>query len=821
MTAPRPGPVTANHLASYVPDRTRYDELLDETGTVRGHWQPLLPGGTGADPRATVRRALELTRRIVVENGVTYNVYADPQGADRPWVLDPLPLVLPALEWRDIELGVVQRARLLEALLTDLYGPQRLLAEGIVPAALPFGHPNFLWPCHGVMPRGGKWLPVYAADLARAPDGRWWALGDRTQTPSGAGYALENREILEQVWPDAIAELGVRRISSAFGELRDHMLSLADAEQSPLAVVLTPGHFNETYFEHAYLARHLGVVLVEGSDLTVRNDTVYLKTLAGLRRVHTILRRLDDDFADPVELRSDSALGVAGLMGAVRAGRVALANALGTGVLESAAWLGFLPRIAERLLGEPLLLPSVATWWCGERPALEYVIDNLDRLVIKPTYPNQRFEPVFGSALTAAARGTLIDRLRARPYAYVAQEHLPLSQAPVWRPEEANGLAAKAVSLRVYAITGPAGRRVLPGGLARVAADAAAEIVSTQRGGGRKDVWVLKDATSEQITATTARATNIAARHDEVPSRLVENLYWFGRYLVRCEDKARLLRATLAARVDFAAWQAAVSAGRSLGVIALDQTPTASVRDDRNPYGLIADVRRLTWCASQVRGRLSTSCWSAVADMQQRLQEALTSREDPRAVLDRLLLSLAALAGFALDAMTQDAGWRFLRLGRRLERLQFVCSVLGSLLSSEAATAPAPIEWLLDAYESMRVYRSRYVCAPRLGPLLDLVVRDTEHPRAVAYLLRSMSKDLVAISAQLGSAQDEGLDGTLVRLTDDDLTLAESTSADGAACRQALVARLRTLAADAADLSDRMSLRHFAHISLDAQALAT
>src|SRR5262249_21213153 len=271
--------------------------------------------------------ALDLTRRLIVENGVTYNVYADPQGTDRPWALDPIPLVLTAAEWHTIESGLAQRVRLLNALLADLYGPQRLLAEGVVPAGLVFGHPNFLWPCMGVTPRNNTWLTLYAADLARAPDGQWWVMADRTQAPSGAGYALENREILEQVLPDPLAELRTRRVSGFFGVLRDRLLERVDTDEAPLAVILTPGPFNETYFEHAYLARQLGLPLVEGSDLTVRNDTVYLKTVAGLRRVHTILRRLDDDYCDPLELRSDSALGIAGLLGAARAGRVRLANA--------------------------------------------------------------------------------------------------------------------------------------------------------------------------------------------------------------------------------------------------------------------------------------------------------------------------------------------------------------------------------------------------------------------------------------------------------------------------------------------------------------
>src|ERR1041384_6725827 len=487
-------------LATYVADARRYDELLDEKGTVRQHWKPLIERVAASEGTGAGRRGLELTRQLIIENGITYNVYADPQGADRPWRLDPLPLVLTAAEWREIESGVAQRAQVLDALMADLYGPQKLLAEGIVPTELPFGHPNFLWPCHGVTPKGGDWLHIYAADLARAPDGQWWVLSDRTQAPSGAGYALENREIVEQVLPDSIRDLGVRRVRGFFSGLRQRLLAgvPAEAHEKPLAVLLTPGPFNETYFEHAYLAGQLGLPLAEGSDLTVRGETVYLKTLGGLRRVHAILRRLDDDFCDPVELRSDSALGVPGLLGAVRAGRVVVANALGTGVLESAAWLGFLPGISQRLLGEKLKLPAVATWWCGEPPALDYVLSHLDELVIKPAYPNQHFEPVFGRHLAAETRPALIARLRARPYAYVAQEHLALSQAPVWRQNGSLGLSAKALSIRVYAVATEQGFRVMPGGLARVATDAAVDVVSTQRGGGSKDIWVLAGENPEE-----------------------------------------------------------------------------------------------------------------------------------------------------------------------------------------------------------------------------------------------------------------------------------------------------------------------------------
>jgi uncharacterized circularly permuted ATP-grasp superfamily protein/uncharacterized alpha-E superfamily protein len=816
------GARSGGYLATYVADARRYDELLDDKGTVRKHWRPLIERVAAGDGTGAGRRGLELTRRLIIENGVTYNVYADPQGADRPWGLDPLPLVLTAEEWSLIETGVAQRAELLDALLGDLYGPQRLLAEGVVPPELPFGHPNFLWPCHGITPKGGNWLHVYAVDLARAPDGNWWVLSDRTQAPSGAGYALENREIVEQVLPDSIRDLGVRRVRGFFGNLRERLIGgVPESDEKPLAVLLTPGPFNETYFEHAYLAGQLGLPLAEGSDLTVRGETVYLKTLSGLRRVHAILRRLDDDFCDPVELRSDSALGVPGLLGAVRAGRVVVANALGTGVLESAAWLGFLPGISQRLKGEKLKLPAVATWWCGEVPALEYVLAHLDELVIKPAYPNQRFEPVFGRDLTRETRPALVARLRARPYAYVAQEHVALSQAPVWRQNGSLGLSARALAIRVYAVATDQGFRVMPGGLARVAADSTANIVSTQRGGGSKDIWVLADKSVDESPAELVETMPALFRQDDIPSRAVENLFWLGRYAVRCEDKARLIRSTLSVRVDASAWRIAVKFCRDLGFIGATLDPSESLRDDLNPQGVVADVKRLAWCASQVRSRLSGTYWRVVLDLQRQLQRATMARGEPREALDRLILSLAALAGFAFDDMTHDEGWRLMRVGRRLERVQFLAKLLAQHLESPKPARSNLVEWLLEACDSLVIYRSRYVAAPRLAPALDLLIRDIQHPRALAFQCEAIGRDLANLAASLNGQSVEGLGNAVPFLDDVALFALEADTPAAAEERLQLAHRLRELAAGAGLLSDRLSMRHFSHTGASARALAT
>lgn len=793
-------------------DLRRYDELNDAHGGLRPHWRPLMERLRAGESRDLVRRSLELARRLVVENGVTYNVYADPQGADRPWALDPLPLVLPAGEWQAIEAGVAQRAHLLNELLADIYGPQRLLAEGHIPAELPFGHPNYLWPCQGLRPPGGAWLHTYAADLARAPDGRWWLLADRTQAPSGAGYALENREILEQVYPEMLGDMGVRRLRGFFGHLRELLLAPDAGGEAPLAVILTPGPYNETYFEHAFLARQLGIPLVEGNDLTVRADTVYLKTLGGLRRVHAILRRLDDDYCDPLELRGDSALGVPGLLGALRAGRVMVSNALGTGVIESAAWLGFLPPLAERLIGERLLLPEVATWWLGEKPAMEYVLANLERLVIKPAYPNQRFEPMFGREFQGRSRELLVERLRNRPYAYVAQEHVHLSHAPVWKSAASTELVSRALTIRVYAVRTSQGFKVMPGALARVANDDAADVVSTQRGGGAKDVWVLGQG---REAAAAATADLDSRRQDHIPSRLVENLYWLGRYGVRAENDARLLLHTLQAHSVAEAWQHASGICRELEAVAPGQDIGDALRASA-ARGLQSDVRQLAWCASQARSRLSSRYWRGVVGLQRQMQEATASRGGSREPYERALLSLAALAGFTEQDVLHDEGWRLMRLGRRIERLQFVAGILARQLESAHATRTGAVEWLLEVCDSTPVYRARHAGAARLSQALDLLMNDREHPMALQFLREAIDHDLDELARGLGSERQAGVPEVPAPAV-----LLDTADVAGAEARADLARALRTLQAGAADLSDRITRRHFTLLESNAHALAS
>src|SRR5574343_1889864 len=824
-------------LAIYPPSACRYDEMLSADGSVRPHWQQFFSHLDAAAP-ADMQQRLEFGDRCIQENGVTYNVYADPNGADRPWALDPLPLIIPPDEWAAVSAAVAQRATLLNAMLADLYGEQKLLAEGLLPPALVYGQHGYLWPCQCIKPVGGVWLHHYAVDLARAPNGKWWVIADRTQAPSGAGYALENRLIVSRVFPEMFRDLHVQHLADFFRDQVDGLSALApvDPGEQPHTVLLTPGPCNETYFEHAYLARYLGYPLVEGQDLTVRGDTVYLKTLRGLKRVHVILRRQDDSYCDPLELRGESALGIPGLLTVARAGRVVIANALGSGLLSSGALMGFLPALCRKLLGEELALPSVATWWCGEKPALEYVKENFDDLVIKPAYPTQRMDPVFGHELTGEARADMLRRIEARPHAYVAQEMVELSQAPTWSRAHERRLLARPVGLRAYAVTTPDGYSVMPGGLARVATGANARIISMQRGGASKDAWVLTNGPVSEFTLLkpSVGVRDLVRAGSNLSSRVVENLFWLGRYSERFDDSARMLRVALSRLVEAGGSKtpvviAAMELARRLGVLPKVGEDTEikegsehelleAIYDPAQAGGLASNIRSLMWAATHVRERLSLDHWHSLNRLQRDQQAALKKHPtltEAIAFLDRVLGVSSSLTGFAMDNMTRDDGWRFLIIGRRLERLSFLAQSIAHFLSMPSTRGPGSLEWLLELTDSIITYRSRYSRLPELLPVIDLLVFDDSNPHGVIFQSSVLSRYIERMGRQLGADFVGNLGEALERLQNFDLANLEQMQFSG--CRECapceeLAARLRELDQAAGQLSDWLGMRYFTHV---------
>ncbi len=838
---------SGRRLLSYPLAGDRHDELWDGAEP-RPHWRAFLAQLGGLSEEA-LRDRERFVQKAIASDGVTYNAYADQLGAGRPWELDVLPLILSSAEWRVIAAGVAQRARLLDAVLRDVYGPQSLLREGLLPPALVFGQLGYLWPAHSIAPAGGTFLHVYAADIGRAPDGSFWVIGDRTQGPSGAAYALQNRMTLARAFPDAFRELRVEPLSAFFTALQDSIARLSPTRgEPPLAVLLTPGPYNETYFEHVFLARHLGFPLVEGQDLIVRGDAVYLKTLRGLRRVHAILRRLDDDYCDPVELRADSALGVPGLLAAARAGNVLLANALGSGILETGALHGFFPALCERLLGEPLALPALATWWCGEPPALGYARRNLDELVIKAAYSSMRMEPVFGHTLDKAGRARMIEKMSAQPHAYVAQEWVHLSRAPARAPGEETSFTGRSIAMRVFAVATPDGYKVMPGALTRVA-PMERDVVSLQWGGSSKDTWVLSDGPAPALAPTRRRVgiADVLRGGVQIPSRVGENLFWLGRYSERCEAIARLLRAALVRLTDAApasraplrsiaevcaalgvlppkvplSSRSSQGAGRDLGVTAATsgaprtpgtaKTPVpagaeakevvasagvaasegavdeelesefmAAVSDPSCPGGLAANLGRLGASAGHVRERMSMDNWHVLWRLSQKLPGEGASVGAALEALDEVMVSCVSLAGFAMDDMTRDESWRFLLLGRRLERLLHLTGVAGVMLGLPAETREDSLEWLLEAANSIVTFRARYRTAPELLPVLHLVVLDPSNPHAVIFQLQDLLKNLDASGDELGAAMpDAELRRVTRALGDVDLTAFEIPGTTG------------------------------------------
>ncbi len=808
-------------LSAYPPAVARYDEMLDAGRVPRAQWKAMFDQLASAPPEL-MRERVQSVQQQVSENGITYNIYADPKGADRPWDLDVLPLILPHEEWESIERAVTQRVTLLNRILLDVYGGQSLLREGLLPPALIYGHAGFVRPAFGAPVRGETLLHLYAANLARAPDGKWWVVGDRTQVPSGAGYALENRLIISRVFPDLFRDLKVQRLASFFAALRDSLAYWAPNDgEAPLVVLLTPGPHDETYFEHAYLARYLGFPLVEGHDLTVRNGCVWLKTLSGLQRVHAILRRLEGDSCDPLELPSESTLGIAGLADAVRRGNVLLANALGSSLIESGALLGFLPGLCERLLGEKLEMPSAATWWCGEPAALEAVIARLDKLVIKPAFPQLNLPTVFGDDLSDARRAELVAQIRAQPRNYIAQELVPYSQAPIWDRQHPRRLQARAIGLRVFACATPNGYQVMPGGLTRVGSGQNARLISMQSGGAAKDTWVLAagPVSTFSMLRRVASPQDLVRSGANLTSRVVENLYWFGRYAERCDNSARLLRLAIERMIDAvpsakeASWAGITGLLRGADIlededdlddVALVRALRAAIVDDERP-GLARNLRLLFRVASQLRERLSLDNWRTINTLVQKFGERkgqVLALSDALTEIDRTVVAMMTLAGFSLDGMTRDHGWRFMSVGRRIERLQFQCATLQQAL---LIPPQGDLDWLLELGDSSVTYRSRYMARPEWMPVLDLLVRDDSNPRSVAFQVKGLNDALTRMGGALGPCGAEVLAPGTEALG----TLDPATDLDPGS--QRLADLLTGLQAATLTLSEQLGLRFFSH----------
>ena len=740
------------------------------------------------DPSDLNARMANLQRQVR-DNGITYNVYAAADQPQRPWSLDLFPLMLDANEWRQISAGVLQRMHLLERIMADAYGPQKLVLSGLLPAALVQGHPAYLPAMHGVAPVGGRYLSLAAFDLARGPDGCWWLLSQRTQAPSGLGYLLENRQIVSRQFPEAFEAFPVQRLAETYRTLIDGLKARSPAGASAHIALLTPGPYNETYFEHAYLARYLGLSLVQGNDLTVRDEKLYLKTLQGLQPVHGLLKRVDDDWLDPLEMRADSTLGVPGLLQAVRRGHLLVANTPGSGFLESNALLGFMPALARELLGEALALPAIPSWWCGEAAALHDVLPRMHQCVIKPTYPyntdRQSFEPVLGHTLSPQQQIEWAERIRLDPDAHTLQSWLPLSHQPTWHSDAdgSSSIQSRPVVLRVFAVTdAQGGWQVLPGGLARLGTQEG--IASMQRGGSSADVWVQAEAPHQNQSQNQKLITEVsdaaAQRQRLVTSRAAENLFWMGRYTERTENTLRLVRLSLeilgsenqsqALLLNFITHMAIRHGLVRPGVPSATQAHRvferaliAGLWDQEMATSVGFNLRAVRLAAASVRERLSPEHWRLLEQTEARFFKSasaspgtgsdtgiginpnLTSEPIPDTVTVQRLLAdtsqmLAALTGAQTDRMSRDDGWRLLSIGRHIERLAFLSDALSEAVQLGLMGEQAGFDAVLDLFDSTIGFHAQYQQSRTPQALVDLLVTHSDNPRSlgwVAHTLRS------------------------------------------------------------------------------------
>ncbi len=756
----------AKLLDGYVPLADAYDELMDSDGKIRPHWRELVDSFASLGT-AELERRFSTADRHLRDAGVFHRVYGSGEG-ERIWPLNHVPLVIDPVEWKALEAGIAQRAELMEALVADVYGPANLVRDGHLPAAVVAGSEDFLRPMVGIDPKGGYHLRVYAVDLGRGPDGNWWVLSDRTQAPSGMGYALENRIALSRSLPDIYRAMNVRRVAGFFQTLRDTLNELHERENARVCL-LTPGPLNETYFEHAYLSRYLGFLLVEGADLVVRDSRLAVRTVEGAQPADVIWRRVDSDFIDPLELNPGSQLGVPGLVEAVREGYATVVNSIGAGMLESRALMGFLPALCQHVLGEELMLPNIATWWCGQERERAHVLENFQDLAIAPAFNRSSLDilnsgPVIAGELARGDRKAVLDALKRRSVDFVGQEVVRLSTTPVWTGK---ALEPRPCVVRAYAVRTPSGWSVMPGAFSRVSERLDARAVTMQQGGRAVDVWIpAEDDTPQTTLLTEPDEVQITRRTGTLPSRAADNLFWLGRYMERAEACLRLIRAVAQRLLDrddldnrlIARLRGALV---GLGALKLEERQSLTSADlvaalyEARQFGTAASlVRSARNAASGIRERLSPQAWRELTKLSAHLERRLPPTATDGDVIDAADEALDLVAGFSglsQENMNRLLGWRFLEMGRRMERAAATCSVVERFIRGEIVRGGLDV--LLEFADSQISYRVRYATSAGRPAVLDMVVLDANNPRSVAFQIGVIARTLAAMPIQ----QSDGL----------------------------------------------------------------
>lgn len=828
-------------LLDYQADRERFDACMSPAGTIRPGWTPIQDWVDNVGSNGLKEREQQL-QQLIRDNGATFTVEGDEDQQGRPWKLAPLPHAIDAASWAVVEKGLQQRTRVLEAVLADLLGPQRLIRDRIIPPELLWANPTFYRAYHDLpvaIDDEGKTqrLIVTGTDLARSADGSWSVIGDRTRAPSGLGYLLENRIVTSQVLSQLVRQCNVRRVASFFFKLRSRLQSLAPRmRDNPRVALLTPGPRSYRYFEDAYLARYLGYTLVQGSDLAVRGDRLNLKTLGGLLPIEVLWRHVSDRKCDPLELDPSSIEGVTGMLRSVRRGSVSIGNTIGSELAQMPALAPFLPGAAKHLFGEELSLPNVDTYWCGGAKELSHVLADFDSFILRNAFVVDHQPPIVVAELEDEQKRALIARVRSNPKAFVAQQKMKHATTPVWTGEKFD---AWHVSLRSFQVADGDSVEVLPGGLARVSPKENHLLESPTTGQLTLDCWITEEqpvAWEVSLLPDPNSVIPIQRGGNELPSRVAEHLFWLGRYVERCESIARLLRTTLkrlagegntsqdseiprltaalAGVGQIAPDYAIAELGGSLPT--LDVMLPASVFSREQPEGLQQSALSMVSNATAVRDRLSTDAYRIIQRIGDELDivPPLQTGEIGPAIerLNRLITDLLAFAGLSSESMTRTHGWRFLQLGRRVERTHQTAELISATLVPQEPNERLICEAVLETTDSSMTYHSRYMNVIRPSLVLDLLVTDETNPRSIAFQLYGIDESINQLPrdpAAVGLQDDQQWSRRL--LHDLELTNPDSLDIQQSNVRFELKRLLEAIDDGLPKLSDAIVAQYFFH----------
>lgn len=724
------------------------DEMVAADGSVRPVWKPLLAALNRMD-EAELANRFARADRYLRDAGVYFRAYDKDGNSERSWPLSHIPVLIDDAEWQALSRGLVQRAELLEHITADIYGENELVRQGFLPPGLVAGNPEFLRPLVGVKPAGGHFLHFCSFEIGRGPDGKWWVLADRTQAPSGAGFALENRVATARAFSEIYGETHVERLAGFFRDFRDTLQASRQSPEDRIAV-LTPGIANETYFEHAYIARYLGFMLLEGEDLTVVGGKVMVRTVSGLKPVGVLWRRMDAAFADPLELNDRSRIGTPGMVEALRAGSVSVVNAMGAGIVETRAFLAFMPAICRHLLGEKQILPSIATWWCGQKSEREHVARHLDRMIIGRAFSTTPFFDDKDQSQRGAdlrkSHASIEDYLASQGPNLVAQEAVTLSTTPAWVDGR---LQPRPISLRVFAARTRDGWTIMPGGFARIGTGRDAAAMAMQAGGSAADVWIVN---SKPVARTTLLATEDSfarAMPGSLPSRAADNLYWLGRYIERSEGALRILRAWHSRYAEAADASEPLLKDVSNYLHEVDIDSTQAV-----PESLVASIGSALYSAGNIRDRFSPDGWMALNDLSttaKKFRADVKAGDDATQAMTILLRKLAGFAGLVHENMYRFTGWRFLTIGRTLERGLHMTRLLGHL--SKPGAPDGALDMLLEIGDSVMTHRRRYNVSTAHLTVTDLLALDPLNPRSVLYQLNEIKREAELLPGSIVHSQ--------------------------------------------------------------------